>query len=154
MYSLPWVSRCHTSWAWPQKARLVMCYYTNMTSVWCFHQDILPRERIVARGRSPRATILSRRSYSWWNPHTDVISVLLYRTKTKHKRGKTYKHQRFWMNTRRLPCWTSFAGRSLGKLCRCSGIILRASGDYSTNSWLLPWIIQLFHELLRTTACH
>ena len=100
------------------------------------------------------ATILSRGSYSWWKPYTDVISVLLDRTNTKHKRGKNYKHQRFWINTRHLPCWTSFTGRSLGKLCRCSGIILRASGDYSTNSWLLPWIIQLFHKLIRTTACH
>ena len=49
-------------------------------------------------------TILSMGSYSWWKPHSDVISVLLYRTNTKHKKGKYYKHQSFWINTRRLPC--------------------------------------------------
>ena len=59
----------------PKKAFHTASHYTNMTS----------------RGLS----ILSRGSYSWWKPHGDVISVLLYRTNTKHKRGKNYKHQRF-----------------------------------------------------------
>ena len=37
----------------------------------------------------------------------------------KIQKGGNYKHQGFWINTRRLPCWTSFTGRSLGKLCWC-----------------------------------
>ena len=48
-----------------------------------------------------RSRASSRGSYSWCKPHRDVISVLLYRTNTKHK---NYKHQRFWINTHRLPC--------------------------------------------------
>ena len=68
--------------------------------------------------------------------HPTGMPYLSYHTKqnAKHKRGKNYK-QRFWINTRRLPCWTSFTGRSLGKLCRCSWVffglavtIPRASG--------------------------
>ena len=52
------------------------------------------------------------------------MSYLFYYTEqnTKHKRGKHYKHQWFWINTRCLPCWTSFTGRSLGKLCGCSWV--------------------------------
>ena len=106
------------------------------------------RNNFLERGLSLAGNNPLEGSHSWWKPHTDVISVLLYWTNTKHKRGKNYKHQRFWISTRCLPCWTSFTVRSLGKLCRCSGIILQASGDYSTNPWLLPWIIQLIHELL------
>ena len=34
------------------------------------------------------------------------MSYLFYYTEqnTKHKRGTNYKHQRFWIDTRRLPC--------------------------------------------------
>ena len=38
--------------------------------------------------------------------HPTGMSYLFYYTEqnTKHKRGKNYKHQRFWINTSRLPC--------------------------------------------------
>ena len=50
------------------------------------------------------------------------MAYLFYYTEqnTKHKRGKHYKHQWFWIDTHRLPCWTSFTGRLLGKLRGCS----------------------------------
>ena len=38
------------------------------------------------------------------NPHRDVISVLLYRTNTKHKRVKKLQTPEILINTRRLPC--------------------------------------------------
>ena len=75
-----------------------------MTSLWGFHQEYFPRQRIVTRGGSPRATILLSGICSWWKPHRDVISVYYTEQNTKHKRGKYYKHQRFCINTRRLPC--------------------------------------------------
>ena len=38
--------------------------------------------------------------------HPTGMSYLFYYTKqdTKHRRGKNYKHQRFWIDTRCLPC--------------------------------------------------
>ena len=43
---------------------------------------------INTRGRSPRATLLSRGSYSCCTPHRDVIFVLLYRTTYKTQKGE------------------------------------------------------------------
>ena len=55
--------------------------------------------------------------------HPAGMSYLHYYTekKCKTEKGKKYK-QRFWINTRRLPCGTSFTGRSLGKICGCSWV--------------------------------
>ena len=41
--------------------------------------DCLPRVSIVTRGRGPRVTMLTRGRLSCWQPHRDVIFVLLYR---------------------------------------------------------------------------
>ena len=67
-----------------------------------------------------RSSLMSTHIIQIWHPCG--VSYLFYYTKqnTKHKRGNNYKHQRFWINTRRLPCWTSFTGRSRSKLCGCS----------------------------------
>ena len=67
-----------------------------------------------------RSSLMSTHIIQIWHPCG--VSYLFYYTKqnTKHKRGNNYKHQRFWINTRRLPCWTSFTGRSPSKLCGCS----------------------------------
>ena len=100
---------------------------------------------------SPRDNPLERKLFLVETPYGCHICFII---PNKYKTQKGEKHQIFWINTRRLPCWTSFASRSLGKLLRCSGIILRARVNYSTNSWLLPRNFQLFHELLRATTCH
>ena len=45
--------------SWPGSKHETSNYYTNMTSQWGFHQDLLPRVRIVARGRqSSRGEII------------------------------------------------------------------------------------------------
>ena len=69
----------------------IIHYFTNMTSLLGFLQEYHPRDRIVARGHSPRATILSRGSYPWWKPHRNVITVLLYRTRYKTEKGEKLK---------------------------------------------------------------
>ena len=67
---------------------------TNMTSlcsvlykydipVWCTTGITPPREEC-----RPRATLLSRGSYSCCTPHRDVIFVLLYRTTYKTQKGE------------------------------------------------------------------
>ena len=59
---------------------LKVLYYTNMTSLWGCQHDCFPRVSIVTQGRSPRLTMLTRGRLSCWQPHMDVIFVLLYRT--------------------------------------------------------------------------
>ena len=55
-------------------------YYTNMTSLLGCQHDCLPRVSIVTRGLRLRVTVLSRGRQSCWQPHRDVIFVLLYQT--------------------------------------------------------------------------
>ena len=45
----------------------------------------------VPRGCTPRATLLSRGSYSCCTPHRDVIFVLLYRTTYKTQKGENWQ---------------------------------------------------------------
>ena len=51
--------------------------------VWCTTGITPPREEC-----GPRATLLSRGSYSCCTPHRDVIFVLLYRTTYKTQKGE------------------------------------------------------------------
>ena len=51
--------------------------------VWCTTGITSPREEC-----RPRATLLSRGSYSCCTPHRDVIFVLLYRTTYKTQKGE------------------------------------------------------------------
>ena len=100
------------------------------------------------------------------------MSYLFYYTEENTK-GGNYKHQRFWINTRRLPYWTSFTGRSLGKLRWCFWVFfglavtnqithgcchglfkypMAIAMRYSNSPWQQPWAIWIAHKL-RTTAC-
>ena len=59
-------------------------YYTNMTSLWGCQHGFLPQISFVTRGRSPKVTMLTRGRLSCWQPHRDVIFVLLYQTHPTH----------------------------------------------------------------------
>ena len=74
--------------------------------------------------------------------HPTGMSYMFYYTK-KIQKGENYKHQRFWINTRHLPCWTSFTGRSLGKLCGCLwvffGIVVTNQITHGNSHWLFTY---------------
>ena len=68
-----------------------------------FHEGGLSLEGVARGDNSSILSILLRGSYSWWKPHRGHICFIIPKN-TKHKSGKNYKHQIYWINTRRLPC--------------------------------------------------
>ena len=81
--------------------------------------------------------------------HPTGMSYMFYYTgqNTKHNKRKNLKHQRFWINTRCLPCWTSFTGSSLGKLL--GG--LRVSGLACVNQLTHAVAVVCWHRLIHLT---
>ena len=150
-----------------------------MTSLWGSTRNNFPERGLwlegVAQGRqSSRGEVIP-------GGHPTGMSYLLYYTchicfiiPNKIQKGENYKHQRFWINTCCLLCWTSFTGRSLCKLCGCLWVFfglavtnqiadgcchglfkypMATTIGYSNSQWQQPWAIWIAHKLLSTTAC-